>query len=193
MQTWAVALWLNRLACLQVSHHPPVGAAHAENKDWEYDMVSAPATKFLGNSIDIYPIGTFVNGGPCGMNAFSITSNTTHSPVLECMQKQTADASLHHSLHKLLEACGRDCCIVTVLSVPSLWQSLCVVNTKVQCCMSWSNLAGKGSTGRLFTAHSRLQDWHDPTCMLSVITDFPKNLNAKPQLHHAHLLEHAFI
>ena len=44
-------------AYLQVSHHPPVGAAHAENKDWEYDMVSAPTTKFLGNSIDIYPIG----------------------------------------------------------------------------------------------------------------------------------------
>ena len=42
---------------VQVSHHPPVGAAHAENKDWEYDMVSAPTTKFLGNSIDIYPIG----------------------------------------------------------------------------------------------------------------------------------------
>ena len=42
---------------LQVSHHPPVGAAHAENRDWEYDMVSAPTTKFLGNSIDIYPIG----------------------------------------------------------------------------------------------------------------------------------------
>ena len=45
---------------VQVSHHPPVGAAHAENKDWEYDMVSAPTTKFLGNSIDIYPIGQFL-------------------------------------------------------------------------------------------------------------------------------------
>ena len=47
----------NQLWHVQVSHHPPVGAAHAENKDWEYDMVSAPTTKFLGNSIDIYPIG----------------------------------------------------------------------------------------------------------------------------------------
>ena len=45
---------------VQVSHHPPVGAAHAENKHWEYDMVSAPTTKFLGNSIDIYPIGQFL-------------------------------------------------------------------------------------------------------------------------------------
>jgi len=46
-----------KLLTVQVSHHPPVGAAHAENKEWEYDMVSAPTTKFLGNSIDIYPIG----------------------------------------------------------------------------------------------------------------------------------------
>ncbi|DBA92841.1 hypothetical protein WJX77_001671 [Trebouxia sp. C0004] len=46
-----------RFIAEQVSHHPPVGAAHAENKEWEYDMVSAPTTKFLGNSIDIYPIG----------------------------------------------------------------------------------------------------------------------------------------
>jgi len=50
---------------VQVSHHPPVGAAHAENKDWEYDMVSAPTTKFLGNSIDIYPIGWPFGYEPC--------------------------------------------------------------------------------------------------------------------------------
>ena len=43
--------------CLQVSHHPPVGAAHGEHQDWQYDMVSAPTTKFLGNSVDIFPIG----------------------------------------------------------------------------------------------------------------------------------------
>ena len=55
---------------MQVSHHPPVGAAHAENKDWEYDMVSAPTTKFLGNSIDIYPIGRFL---PCTPSALSPT------------------------------------------------------------------------------------------------------------------------
>jgi hypothetical protein len=46
-----------RFLAEQVSHHPPVGAAHAENTDWEYDMVSAPATKFLGNSVDIFPVG----------------------------------------------------------------------------------------------------------------------------------------
>lgn len=41
----------------QVSHHPPVGASHAENDLWAYDLVSAPKTKFLGNSVEVYPIG----------------------------------------------------------------------------------------------------------------------------------------
>ena len=41
----------------QVSHHPPIAAAHAENERWVYDIVSAPTTKFLGNSVDIYPVG----------------------------------------------------------------------------------------------------------------------------------------
>ena len=42
---------------MQVSHHPPIAAAHAENERWVYDIVSAPSTKFLGNSVDIYPVG----------------------------------------------------------------------------------------------------------------------------------------
>lgn len=41
----------------QVSHHPPVGAAHAENDHFEYDLVSAPTTRFLGNRIEIFPNG----------------------------------------------------------------------------------------------------------------------------------------
>lgn len=47
------------LACcsVQVSHHPPVSAAHAENSSWTYDIVSAPTTKFLGNSLEVYPKG----------------------------------------------------------------------------------------------------------------------------------------
>ena len=40
-----------------MSHHPPIAAAHAENAAWVYDIVSAPTTKFLGNSVDIYPVG----------------------------------------------------------------------------------------------------------------------------------------
>ncbi|GLT89573.1 hypothetical protein SLE2022_075510 [Rubroshorea leprosula] len=41
----------------QVSHHPPMSAGHAENKHFIYDITSKLKTKFLGNSIDIYPIG----------------------------------------------------------------------------------------------------------------------------------------
>ncbi|KAL0316335.1 UNVERIFIED_CONTAM: Oxysterol-binding protein-related protein 3A [Sesamum radiatum] len=41
----------------QVSHHPPMSAAHAENEHFVYDITSKLKTKFLGNSIDIYPVG----------------------------------------------------------------------------------------------------------------------------------------
>ncbi len=42
----------------QVSHHPPVGAAHAANSHFSYDLTSGPKSKFLGNSVEIYPVGT---------------------------------------------------------------------------------------------------------------------------------------
>ena len=42
---------------VQVSHHPPIGVGHGENDNWTYDIVSAPSTKFLGNSVEIYPVG----------------------------------------------------------------------------------------------------------------------------------------
>jgi hypothetical protein len=35
----------------QVSHHPPIGAGHAEHPKWSYSITSAPETKFLCNSI----------------------------------------------------------------------------------------------------------------------------------------------
>ncbi|PSS23765.1 Oxysterol-binding protein-related protein like [Actinidia chinensis var. chinensis] len=41
----------------QVSHHPPMGAGHAENDHFVYDITSKVKTKFLGNSLDIYPLG----------------------------------------------------------------------------------------------------------------------------------------
>ncbi|XAR50925.1 hypothetical protein NMG60_11005392 [Bertholletia excelsa] len=41
----------------QVSHHPPISAAHAENDHFVYGITSKVKTKFLGNSIDIYPLG----------------------------------------------------------------------------------------------------------------------------------------
>ena len=41
----------------QVSHHPPIGVGHGETDLWEYDITSTPKTKFLGNSLEVYPLG----------------------------------------------------------------------------------------------------------------------------------------
>ncbi|ONL96552.1 Oxysterol-binding protein-related protein 3B [Zea mays] len=41
----------------QVSHHPPMGVAHCENEHFTYDITSKLKTKFLGNSVEIYPVG----------------------------------------------------------------------------------------------------------------------------------------
>ncbi|KAJ4835974.1 Oxysterol-binding protein- protein 3A [Turnera subulata] len=41
----------------QVSHHPPISAGHAETEHFTYDITSKVKTKFLGNSIEIYPLG----------------------------------------------------------------------------------------------------------------------------------------
>ncbi|KAI3800869.1 hypothetical protein L1987_28968 [Smallanthus sonchifolius] len=41
----------------QVCHHPPMSAAHAENEHFVYDITSKVKTKFLGNSVDVYPLG----------------------------------------------------------------------------------------------------------------------------------------
>lgn len=54
----------------QVSHHPPVGAAHAESARWDYWGESAVRSKFYGKSFDINPLGTWFlqlrpsTGGP---------------------------------------------------------------------------------------------------------------------------------
>ncbi|XP_020271429.1 oxysterol-binding protein-related protein 3C-like [Asparagus officinalis] len=41
----------------QVSHHPPMSAGHAENEHFTYDVTSKLKTKFLGNSVEVYPVG----------------------------------------------------------------------------------------------------------------------------------------
>eukprot|EP00882_Tetradesmus_deserticola_P025551 GHRQ01028074.1.p1 GENE.GHRQ01028074.1~~GHRQ01028074.1.p1 ORF type:complete len:223 (+),score=112.27 GHRQ01028074.1:227-895(+) len=46
-----------RFMAEQVCEQPPVSAAHAENEHFTYDIVSAPATKFQGNSLEVYPKG----------------------------------------------------------------------------------------------------------------------------------------
>ncbi|KIV81503.1 hypothetical protein PV11_03683 [Exophiala sideris] len=43
----------------QVSHHPPIGAAHAESARWDYWGESAVRSKFYGRSFDINPLGTW--------------------------------------------------------------------------------------------------------------------------------------
>lgn len=43
----------------QVSHHPPIGAAHAESPKWTYWGESAVKSKFYGKSFDINPLGTW--------------------------------------------------------------------------------------------------------------------------------------
>jgi hypothetical protein len=54
----------------QVSHHPPIGAAHAESARWDYYGESSVRSKFYGKSFDINPLGTWflrlrpVGGGP---------------------------------------------------------------------------------------------------------------------------------
>ncbi|KAL8228628.1 hypothetical protein R6Q59_000568 [Mikania micrantha] len=40
----------------QVSHHPPISAAHAENEHFVYDITSKVKTKFLGNSLDVWRV-----------------------------------------------------------------------------------------------------------------------------------------
>lgn len=41
----------------QVSHHPPIGAGHVKTKSFTYDITSAVTTKFMGNWVDVFPVG----------------------------------------------------------------------------------------------------------------------------------------
>lgn len=41
----------------QVSHHPPIGAGHVKTKNFTYDITSAVTTKFMGNWVDVFPVG----------------------------------------------------------------------------------------------------------------------------------------
>ncbi|MQL76548.1 hypothetical protein Taro_008943 [Colocasia esculenta] len=42
---------------LMMSHHPPISAGHAENEHFAYDVTLKLKTRFLGNSMDVYPVG----------------------------------------------------------------------------------------------------------------------------------------
>jgi len=55
-ETYYLQLKANvRFFAEQVSHHPPIAAAHAEGEMWEYDITSAPKTKFMGTYLDVFP------------------------------------------------------------------------------------------------------------------------------------------
>lgn len=41
----------------QVCHHPPISAGHAKSSKWTYDITSAVKTKFMGNWVDVWPVG----------------------------------------------------------------------------------------------------------------------------------------
>lgn len=43
----------------QVTHHPPVGAAHAESPKWDYYGESSVRSKFYGKSFEFNPLGTW--------------------------------------------------------------------------------------------------------------------------------------
>ncbi|EXJ76882.1 hypothetical protein A1O3_10527 [Capronia epimyces CBS 606.96] len=78
----------------QVSHHPPVGAAHAESARWDYWGESAVRSKFYGRSFDINPLGTWFlrlrpsNGGPPELYTWkkvtsSVVGIITGSPTVD--------------------------------------------------------------------------------------------------------------
>lgn len=50
---------IHHLTLFQVSHHPPMSAGHGENEHFTYDVTSKLKTKFLGNSLDVYPVGRY--------------------------------------------------------------------------------------------------------------------------------------
>lgn len=58
----------------QVSHHPPIGAAYAESKKWDYYGESAVKSKFYGKSFDINPLGTWflrLRPNSCGSEMYT--------------------------------------------------------------------------------------------------------------------------
>lgn len=46
-----------RFVAEQVSHHPPIGTTHCETPNFIYYQTQNVKTKFLGNSLDVTPIG----------------------------------------------------------------------------------------------------------------------------------------
>ena len=47
-----------RYVCEQVSHHPPICAAHMQTKDWEWEQFKEIKANFTGNAVTSPPVGT---------------------------------------------------------------------------------------------------------------------------------------
>ncbi|MQL73354.1 hypothetical protein Taro_005697 [Colocasia esculenta] len=59
--SWAISMYFayqRTWKPFNPSHHPPMSAGHAENEHFAYDVTSKLKTKFLGNSMDVYPVGS---------------------------------------------------------------------------------------------------------------------------------------
>lgn len=44
--------------CEQVSHHPPIGIAYTTSENWTLQQESRIETKFWGNTVDVYSVGS---------------------------------------------------------------------------------------------------------------------------------------
>lgn len=78
----------------QVSHHPPISAAHAESARWDYYGESAIKSKFYGKSFDINLLGTWylrlrpADGGPAELYTWkkvtsSVVGIITGNPTVD--------------------------------------------------------------------------------------------------------------
>lgn len=157
----------------QVSHHPPVSAGHGESSHFVYDIVSAPKTKFLGNSIDIYPIGrTRLKLKKSGEEYWHSPPNSKgHNLIMgRTWIDAYGDFKVHNvttgaSCHLYFTPCGwfsagrytfsghiTGADGVKKMAISGLWNSYCEVAT----CIAEGDPTGE--TRRLWQAHAKPED-----------------------------------
>jgi len=97
-----------RFIAEQVSHHPPISAFHSENEAWKFWQNSSPATKFLGNSIDLITHGNSYISFHESKNQFFYTNPSTrvHNVIFGTMRIEHYGAlnirNLNGSAHALV-------------------------------------------------------------------------------------------
>jgi Oxysterol-binding protein len=124
--------WYHVNCRVQVSHHPPIGVGHGENDNWTYDIVSAPSTKFLGNSVEIYPVGepilllSITVLDPGGIEAINPTPGNGLEELLCWCRSQPHQAEVHwRGLHAEAMQCqGAQChCRRRLVSSCNFWRT----------------------------------------------------------------------